>query len=163
MTDKQKELVREWLSDAHAMEAHAEQLFSKQAERFKNYAALQSKLKSDLNRIVENQVALSIRMQQLGSSSSIIKDAAAKVFAGVQNMSVLAVSDEPVKGILAIHTFTQLAIGSYNILVTAADAIGDEETKTLCQTLLDQVQVRAHWISEELGSITRTYILETSE
>lgn len=162
MTDNRKENIREWLRDAHAMEAHAEQLFSKQSDRFKDYPLIKAQLDSYLTRIVENQVLLSIRMQQLGSSSSIIKDAAAKVFAGFQNISVIATSDEPVKGILSLHTFTQLAIGSYKILVAAAEAVGDEETKTLCEALLSQTQTRADWIDAELKSVTQTYLLQTS-
>lgn len=158
MTDNRTESIREWLRDAHAMEAHAEQLFSKQLDRFASYPEIKSQLESDLTRIVENQVLLSIRMQQLGSSSSIIKDTVAKVFAGFQNISVIATSDEPVKGILSLHTFTQLAIGSYKILVAAAEAVGDEDTKTLCDTLLNQTQIRANWIDAELKSVTHTYL-----
>lgn len=162
MTDNAKESIRDWLRDAHAMETHAEQLFSTQSDRLKNYPGLQAKIESELVHIVENQVLLSIRMQQLGSSSSIIKDAAAKLFAGFQNMSVLAVSDEPVKGMLSIHTFTQLAIGSYKILVTAANTTGDNETRIVCEALLNQAQVRANWIERELDSVTRAYLLEST-
>lgn len=162
MTDSPKENVCDWLRDAHAMEEQGEKLFSGQADRLEDYTELRTKLNAEVGYFKEHQVLLSKRIDQLGTSRSVIKDVAAKVVAGAQNMSGLMVSDEPVKGILALHTFTQMAIGSYKILVAAAEAIQDFETRTLCETILERSEARARWIDDELCSVTRSFLAKAA-
>ena len=41
------------------------------------------------------------------------------------------------KGSLAGYTFEQMEIASYRILIAAADYVGDDETKAVCQRILD--------------------------
>ncbi len=160
MADTCRENIRDWLRDAHAMEEQAEKLFSGQAERLEDYPGLSAKLQTEVSYIKEHQRMLSVRIDQLGSSTSIIKDVAGKVMASAQNFSGIMASDEPVKGILALHTFTQIAIGSYKILVSAAEASGDADTKGICQSILDHTENRAAWIETELDSVTRTFLTD---
>lgn len=152
------ENICDWLRDAHAMEEQAEKLFSGQAERLKEYTGLRTKLEAELNYIQEHQALLTGRIEQLGKSTSTIKDVAGKVVASAQNMSGMMVSDEPVKGILALHTFTQMAIGSYKILVAAAEAARDEDTRRICESILAHTETRALWIETELEAVTRTFL-----
>lgn len=152
------ENICDWLRDAHAMEEQAEKLFSGQAERLKEYTSLRTKLEAELSYIQEHQALLTARIEQLGTSTSTIKDVAGKVVASAQNMSGMMVSDEPVKGILALHTFTQMAIGSYKILVAAAEASGDQDTKRICESILAHTETRALWIETELEAVTRTFL-----
>lgn len=158
MSDSRYEDLRDWLRDAHALEEQGEKLFSGQGERLDGYPELQSRLKAEANIFQESQRLLSDRMEQLGSSTSILKNAAAKIVAGAQNLSGIAVSDEPVKGILALHTFAQFAIGSYKILVAAAEATQDESTRQLSETLLNQAEARAKWLNTELESVTKRFL-----
>lgn len=160
MADTANENIRDWLRDAHAMEEQGEKLFSGQAERLGDYPGLSAKLQTEVNYIKEHQRMLSMRIDQVGASTSIIKDVAGKVMASAQNFSGIMVSDEPVKGILALHTFTQMAIGSYKILVSAAEASGDADTKGICQSILDHTENRAAWIETELDSVTRTFLTD---
>lgn len=160
MTDTARENIRDWLRDAHAMEEQAEKLFSGQADRLRDYPGLSAKLETEVNYIKEHQRLLTSRIDQLGTSTSVIKDVAGKVVAAAQNFSGIMVSDEPVKGILALHTFTQMAIGSYKILVSAAEVSADLDTKSICQTILDHTENRAAWIETELDSVTRTFLTD---
>lgn len=152
------EHICDWLRDAHAMEQQAEKLFTGQSERLKDYAELSSKLKEELTFITANQIMTEALIKKLGSSTSLVKNSMAKFVAFEQNMSGTLVSDEPVKGILALHTFTQMAVGSYKVLVAAADATGEAEIKTTCETLLASSERRAAWIEKELNSVTRLFV-----
>lgn len=152
------EHICDWLRDAHAMEEQAEKLFVGQAERLKKHEALSNKLKDEVTYIQANQLVLSEKIKQLGGSTSAIKDTLGKVVASAQNISGIMVSDEPVKGILALHTFTQMAIGSYKVLVAACDAVGEAEVKSTCETILASVEKRAAWIDDELEAVTRTFL-----
>lgn len=152
------EHVCDWLRDAHAMEQQAEKLFAGQAERLKDYVELSAKLKDELTYVTANQILLAGLVKKLGSSTSIFKDSVAKFVAFEQNMTGALMSDEPVKGILALHTFTQMAVGSYKILVSAADESGETDIKATCETLLASSERRAAWIESELNTITRTFL-----
>ncbi len=162
MTDLAREHIRIWLRDAHAMEDQAEQLFTGQSERMIEYPDAQKKLLLEANYAKEHQAMLSIRIQQLGSSTSLIKDMGAKLIANIQNFSGFAMDDEPVKAILALHTFTQMAIGSYQILIAAALNVDDDETFQVCKTILSQSQIRALWIEDQLAPITRAFLKKSN-
>ena len=158
MTNTCKEDICDWLRDAHAMEEQAEKLFSGQADRLKAYGSLQAKLIEEVIYIKQNQSLLQTRLDLLGCSKSLLKDAAGKAVAVAQNIFGIPMSDEPVKGILALHTFTQMEIGSYKILIAAAEAINDSETKRICSTILAQAEERATWIEAELKSVTLSFL-----
>ncbi|WP_052417216.1 DUF892 family protein [Cellvibrio mixtus] len=87
---------------------------------------------------------LSRRIEELGTSTSTLKNVAGTIVAAAQNVSGMVVSDEPVKGVLALHTFNQMAIGSYKILVCAAEAEQDLEAKQICQTIIISPRVPQH-------------------
>src|SRR5690606_37861700 len=126
-----------WLRDAHAMEEQAEQLFAGQAKRFKAYGELSLQLETEARNSLEHQKLLSIRIQQLGSDVSIVKDATAKLVATGQNLTGLVMDDQPVKGILSLYTFTHMGIGSYIVLISAANAARDAETSRVCTGILN--------------------------
>lgn len=158
MNNSCKEDICDWLRDAHAMEKQAEKLFSGQAARLEDFPGLRTRLESELGYIKKYQALLALRIEALGSSTSIIKDTAANIVAVMQNASGLIVTDDPVKGILALHTFTQMAIGSYEILVAAAEELGDEETKRICQSILNHMETRAIWMKAELDVVTKKFL-----
>ena len=163
MTDIAREFIRTWLRDAHAMEEQAEQLFTGYAKRMMGYPEVHKKLLLEASYAKDHQEMLSIRLQQLGSSSSIIKDECAKLLAGIQNFFGSSMNDESVKSILALHTFTQMSIGSYQILIAAVLKVDDTETFRVCKAILTQVQVRALWIEDQLSAVTQTLISEISQ
>ena len=99
------------------------------------------------------------RFRHKYGSPSIIKDIAGKLLAGAQNLAGIAVNDEPVKEVLAIHTFAQLAIGSYKILIAAADARQNEATKQISQTILYRAEARAKWLNAELEAVTKRFFI----
>jgi len=154
---KNKDLC-DWLRDAHAMEEQAGKLFCGQAERLKEYSDLAAKLKDEVTFIEANKILLFAILKKLGSDTSFVKDTFGKIMGFEQNMVGTLVSDEPVKGILALHTFTQMGLGSYKILVAAADAAGEADIKRTCTTILESLEKRAAWIEKELDGVTRTFL-----
>ncbi|MEN0036700.1 MAG: DUF892 family protein [Cellvibrio sp.] len=161
MTDMARQHIRDWLVDAHAIEVQAEKLFSGHADKLNAHPEIQKRLHFEINYATEHKVLLSIRMQQLGCNKSLLKDIEGKLSAKVKNFSGIAVNDEPVKVILTLHSFTQMAIGSYQILIAAALELNDNETLTVCKTILNRAQSRANWIEEALAYVTRLFILNS--
>lgn len=154
--------ISDWLRDAHAMEQQAEKLFLGQAERLKSYTELSAKLRDEVTFIQANQLLLFAALNKLGSDTSVVKDTLAKIIGFEQNMVGIIMSDEPVKGILSLHTFTQMAIGSYKILVAAADEAGKPDIKSTCETILMTLERRAAWIEKELEAVTRTFLAKAA-
>jgi len=167
MTKSYSQNLLAWLRDAHAMEEQAEKLFSGQAKRFREFPELNKRelcgflvMQADASR--ENQRALSIRIQQLGSDVSIIKNIAGKLIAASQNLVGAMMSDEPVKAILTLHTFTQMGIGAYTILIAAAEAALDAETASLCKSILNQYQARVIWLDNFIREITECFLAKSA-
>ncbi len=158
MARSEREYLRDWLRDAHALEEQAEQLFSGQASRLKIRQELQSKMDNELSRIKQSQDMLQQCIRRLGGQKSLVKDAFGKVAAGAHNVTGVALQDEPVKGILAVHNFTHMAIGAYKVLIAAAEAVGDLETLRVCGTILADTQARALWIETEMREVTRCFL-----
>lgn len=158
MTNSKIEDFSDWLRDAHAMEEQAEQLFSGQADRFDDYPSIGNRLQAEAERSKEFQRLLTAQIEKLGTSTSTIKDVAGKVVATAQNLVGTLMTDEPVKGVLALHTFVQMEIGSFKILKAAASASNKEDIATICNTVLEQLTARASWLDEELDDVTRTFL-----
>lgn len=150
--------ICDWLRDAHAMEEQAEKLFRGQASRLKSYTELSAKLKEEVTFIEANKMLLSASLKKMGSCPSVLKDSFGKFMGFEQNMAGLMVNDEPVKGVLALHTFSQMAVGSYKILVAASDASGESTVKATCEAILSSAERRAAWVEEELDSVTRAFM-----
>lgn len=162
MTTSYTANMLDWLRDAHAMEEQAEQLFSGQAKRFKDYPSLAQQFEVESANVRTHQRALSIRIQQLGGEISVVKDTAGKIMAAGQNFMGMLMTDEPVKGILALYTFTHMGIASYLILIAAAEGTQDEETRNLCKSILEHHRARAEWLEKHLGTITEQYLVRAA-
>jgi ferritin-like metal-binding protein YciE len=152
------ERLMEWLRDAHAMAEQAEQMLDSTCDRLENYPELRSRL--DAHRAVSRRHAEIVRqcIKRHGESTSTIKDTAAKLIAFAQGASGLFVGDEVVKAMLAISTFEQMKISSYEILKAAAKAVGDGETERACEASLREEQQMADWLEENIEPVTQTYL-----
>ncbi len=151
-----------WLRDAHAMEEQAEELFSGQAKRLKPYGEISLQLETEARSSVEHQKRLSIRIQQLGSDVSTVKNTAAKILALGQNIVGTVMSDEPVKGMLGLYTITQMGIGAYKILITAAESMQDHETARVCADLLNEYKARSLWLETNLQDVTQLFLARSA-
>lgn len=159
MTDKCSETLREWLRDVYAMEVCAAHLFSKYLDNFKDYPEIYIQLESAAQCCIENQTRLSIRMQQLGTNYSTVKNLGVEFF-GELNNTAMIIEDQAVKTMSNLHSYTSLMISSYQILVVAAEAVKDKETELLCKSLYQQAACRAEWLSSLLNFFTKNFFIK---
>ena len=153
------EYIRIWLRDAHALEEQADQLFTEQVQSFKDSEVLSEKLKAELVSITENKIILSIRIQQLGSGTSVIKDIAAKIIAKAKNIYAMA-NQDPVKRALTLHAITYMTIGICRVIIAAAAVAGDNETRRLCEQILNNLCSRARWIESAIADVTKLFLTD---
>jgi ferritin-like metal-binding protein YciE len=157
MTSPRQRLL-EWLRDAHAMEEQAESMLASQAQRIKNYPELKQKIEEHLEETRRQARLVQECIDRLGSSTSIVKDATARMIAFGQGLSGMFVGDEVIKGSLASYTFEHMEIASYRILIAAAEEAGDQETKRICQQILSEEERMATWLETHLAETTKTYL-----
>lgn len=67
-------------------------------------------------------------------------------------------SDEVMKGVLASYTFEHLEIASYRMLIQAAKHAGDDETKRVCEGILEQEIAMAKWLEDHMDAITEKFL-----
>ena len=69
-----------------------------------------------------------------------------------KSLSGAFVGSETVK-----HAMTE--ISSYNILLAAAESVGDSETRAVCDTIRRQEEAMIEWLRQFLGSATETHVM----
>jgi ferritin-like metal-binding protein YciE len=153
-----RDRLLDWLRDAHAMEEQAETMLSSQAQRIESYPELKQRIEEHLRETQRQAKLIAGCIERLGSSTSAIKTASAKMMAFGQGLSGLFVGDEVIKGSLASYTFEHMEIASYRILIAAAEVAGEPEIKRTCQEILAEEERMAAWLEEHLAQTTRDYL-----
>jgi ferritin-like metal-binding protein YciE len=158
MTTDYKANLLDWLRDAHAMEQQAESMLKAQAQRLENYPTLKARIEQHLEETMGQQRLLDGLITGLGGSTSAMKDLAGKITAFGQGISGMFMSDEVVKGAMSGYVFENMEIASYTVLIAAADAAGDTETRSVCEQILTQEVEMAKWLLEHLPEITQAFL-----
>jgi len=161
-TDYKANLL-DWLRDAHAMEQQAESMLKAQADRLEHYPALKARILQHIEETRQQQRLLDGLITRMGGSPSAMKDLTAKVTAFGQGVSGMFMSDEVVKGAMSGYVFENMEIASYTILIAAADAAGDTETRSVCEQILVQEVEMAQWLLDHLPEITQAFLARDAE
>ena len=157
MTTRQEHLI-DWLKDAHGMEQQADKMLKGQLERLENYPKLSARIQQHIE---ETQSQLQLTegcLTRLGTSPSTMKDFTGKFMAMGQAMGGMFMTDEVVKGSMASYVFENVEIAMYTVLISAAEAAGDLETKRVCEQILPQEIAMAEWVREHLPEVTMAFM-----
>lgn len=157
-----REILVDWLRDAHAMEQQAEKMLSSFCERLEHYPELKGELTNQINMTQNQQEALQRCIDQLGESASAIKDAGARLMGWSQSLSGVMMSDEVVKGTMSIYVFKQMEIASYTILAAAAKQIGQTDVQTVSEQLLSQEKIMGQWLYDYLPRVTQAFLTRSA-
>lgn len=159
MTSANERLVQ-WLRDAHAMEEQAATMLSRAVERVGQYPMLRDQLARHLEETKNHARLIEGCLQRRGERPSTLKDIAGKTVGMAQALSGVIMSDEVMKIALANYVFEHLEIGSYKILVHAANHAGDSETARVCEGILKEEEAMAGWLDNNLFAVTARYLQE---
>lgn len=150
--------LMDWLRDAHAMEEQSERMLTNTAARIKNYPEFKARLESHAEETRRQVALLKGCIDRRGGDTSAVKDLAGRLTAMAQAASGMFVSDEIVKATMATYTFEHMEISAYRSLIGAAEAVGDAETKRVCEEILAQEEAMAEWVGGQLAPITRLFL-----
>jgi ferritin-like metal-binding protein YciE len=153
-----REWLIQWLRDAHAMEEQAETMLNGQLSRIENYPELSDQIKKHLEETKGQAARLKQCLDRIGEGSSSLKDAGGKLMAMGQSISGVFAGDEVMKGSLASYTFEHMEIASYNILIAAANAVGESEVARVCEQNLREEEAMAEWLKEHIAGTTEQFL-----
>jgi ferritin-like metal-binding protein YciE len=143
--------LTEWLRDAQAMEKQAEAMLDALAEGIEHYPDVKAQIERHLQEAREQVSALQGYVEQFGEGAQTWKESAGQC----------AVMGQGLSGVFLGGSFVKRAIteiSCYNILIAAAAALGDDETRTVCEGILCQEEAMLNWLKSYLASATAQYL-----
>jgi ferritin-like metal-binding protein YciE len=158
-----KELIVDWLNDAHGMENALIRILEHQAKNAKDYPQVQARLEQHLEQTRRHAQLVKGRVEALGSSTSAVKTGMSSLFGQMQAVSTGAAKDEMVKNALADYAAENFEIASYTALIKAAQELGDQETVTVCQQILQDEQAMASWLQQNLPMLVQQSMLQLTQ
>ncbi|MBT2794582.1 ferritin-like domain-containing protein [Paraburkholderia strydomiana] len=147
-----------WLRDAYAMEKHSEAILGAQASRLGDDPHMRMRIEQHLLETLGQQAMLEGSLARLGSGPSLIKGMAGDMAAFGQAVIGMTMSDEAVKSATTMYAFEHMEIASYTALMRAAEAVGDVETKRICEQTLAQEVEMAGWLVPRIPATVTRYL-----
>lgn len=157
-TETQNKIMLDWLRDAHAMEKAAEQILSRQQERVESYPDVHAKVKEHLEVTRQQATRLENLIKSHNGSTSGVKDMVSKIMGNVQAIVNAGAGDEIVKSGIGDFMFEQFEIASYRSLIQAAEQVGDDEVKRVCEQNLEEEVEMASWLEKNLPVVTADFL-----
>lgn len=149
-----------WLRDAHAMEANALTALEWQVDHPGNYLNQKRQAEQHIKNVRRQKILLERRIERLGGSISTFKDLAGESIAPGQSVTEMAATDEAIKKTVGSYVLAQRKIALYTVLIAAAQANGDIETRQLCEEILPQEIATANWALGRLAEMTKVFLLD---
>jgi ferritin-like metal-binding protein YciE len=157
-SDDLREIFTTGLRNAHAMEKQALSIMEPQLQRLENYPEIGQRLEAHIRETNGQIERLDTILEELGESSSGLKDVAQSVAGSLAAMGHTMAGDEILKNSLANFAFENFEIAAYTSLVTLAEAGGFRNAKAPLAQSLDEEQAMAEWIGTHLPETTLRFV-----
>ena len=161
--DRVNEELDQWLRNAHAMEEQAEKMLEAQSSRIENYPELAAGVNRHLTETRRQKERLEQCLDRRGTSTSSMKDVAAKFTAMMQGVGGSMAADEVVKGAMSSYTFEHFEISAYRTLIAAAELAGDNETARVCTEICREEEAMADQLAGLLPRVATTYLQRSAQ
>jgi ferritin-like metal-binding protein YciE len=146
------------LRNAHALEAQAIQLTTRQAERLENYPEMRERMAEHADESRRQQDRLREILEAHGTSHSTLKDLATSLGGNLAAIGHALTQDEVLKNTFASYAFEHFEIASYRALLEMAEAAGDSAAPAALQQSLNEEMRMAEWIEQHLTPTVRRYM-----
>ena len=158
MAKSRKDDVISWLRDAHAMEAATVRNLEKLIDRAQEYPSLKVQLQRHLEISRRQETDIEAQLKTLGADTSILKDLAMRFTGWIEPFLGALAPDEMPKHCLAAHGWENFEIASYRSLEGAAEELGLQDLKAMCERAVREEQEMAKYLFDNLPDITRQYL-----
>jgi len=154
---KTREIFETGLRNQHAVEHQAIELLERQIARLENYPEMAERMRLHLEESQEQALRLEELLSDLGTSSSMLKDAAMSLAGNVAALMHTTAPDEVLKNSFANFAFEHYEIAAYRSLLVLSDMCGHGSAASVLQKSLEEELAMAKWIDEHLAATTRTF------
>ena len=149
-----KELLINWLKDAHAMEEMQKQTLERFAGLLDDYPDAKARVEEHL-KITERQTDdVKSCLDRLGEDSSSVKEAVGSVAGAVQGMATAPFKDDVVKDTISMHASEHFEHACYLSLAAAARECGESEIAETCDRICEEELAMADWLEEQIPVVT---------
>ena len=150
-----RELFITWLNDAHAFESMLVSSLEGQVKLAAEHPEIQQGIEQHLEATKRHKETVEQILQELGESSSGVKDTMAKVGGMMQGMMQGATGDTLAKAALQDYSAEHMEIASYQALIVAATELGHTEFVPRFESILQDEMRMAEWLSSNLPMVIR--------
>jgi ferritin-like metal-binding protein YciE len=153
-----KEILAEWLRDAHAMESNQITMLKKQSGSLAAFPALQLRVADHAEQSRRHAELVENCLKSIGEDTRVIKQGLGKISAMASQLTASMSDDEPVKIVLANTAVEHFEIACYRSLQVAANHCGETEIAQAAAQILREEEIMAGFLEGEIEDITRVYL-----
>lgn len=160
MADNQ--LLISWLNDAHAMEMSIAESLERQVDLAASHPMVQHGIQQHLDATRRHSGIVQGCLEDLGETSSGVKDVLASIGGKVQGMMPGAEKDDLVKAALNDYSIEHMEIASYQALIVAATELGHASIASKLEGIVAEEQAMAAWLEQNLPTLVREAVITGS-
>lgn len=153
-----REIMLDWLRDAHAMERASIDNLKRQVDHLEHYPDIRAKFQEhlDLTKVQEDRIDKALEV--MGADKSSIKDAITRFAGQAQAMLAGSSTDEVVKQATTTLAYEEWEIANFRALAAAAQHEGEESMASMFEQMAEEKGEMADWLADAIPDITRRYL-----
>jgi ferritin-like metal-binding protein YciE len=153
-----KEILADWLRDAHAMESNQVHMLEKQSDGLSDFPAIQRRVADHAEESRRHAELVEQALDSIGEDTSALKEAIGRFTGQLSPLAAAMAADEPVKIALANTGLEHFEIACYRSLKAAAEHCGQSQISQIAAEILRDEENMARYLEGEIELITRTHL-----
>jgi ferritin-like metal-binding protein YciE len=153
-----REILIDWLKDAHSMELAGIDNLEHQIRHLDDYPELRAKYQEQVILSRRQEQRIDRQLRALGTDASSLRDAVVRMAGRLQAMAAGLTPDEVVKQATATLACEEWEIANFRALAAAAQREGEAGMSAMFSEMADERMGMTAWLTAALPSITRRYL-----
>ncbi len=153
-----RDILIDWLRDAHAMERASVDNLEHQVDHLGAYPDLKLKYQEQIELTKRQTDRIDNQLKALGSDASTLKDTMLRIAGQAQALLAGISDDEVVKQAASTLAYENWEIANFRALAAAAEHENEPALKTLFEDMAREKADMAAWLSDRIPDLTRRYL-----
>ncbi|HTH17845.1 MAG TPA: DUF892 family protein [Magnetospirillum sp.] len=153
-----REIMLDWLRDAHAMERASIDNLKRQVDHLDHYPDVRAQFQQQLEMTQRQEDRIDQALADMGADKSSIKDAITRVAGQAQALLAGSSTDEVVKQATTTLAYGEWEIANFRALAAAALHEGEESMASMFEEMAEEKEEMADWLAEAIPDIARRYL-----
>lgn len=153
-----RDIMLEWLRDAHAMERASIDNLKRQVDHLEHYPDIRTKFEQHLELTQVQEDRIDKALDDMGADKSSIKDAITRFAGQAQALLAGAAEDEVVKQATSTLAYEEWEIANFRALAAAAQHEGEVSMASMFEQMAEEKEEMADWLADAIPDITRRYL-----